>query len=201
MIQRQAWAGMLWGKQHYQFNMNVWRNGDPGQAPLPPGQKHSRNNQWKHFISDDIISMPDRWEYPWFASWDLAFHTIAFSLIDIDFAKAQLKLLLQTNFMHPNGQLPAYEWDFSDANPPVHAFSTWKIYEVEKKLGGQGDVNFLEAVFQKLLLNFTWWVNRKDSNGNNIFEGGFLGLDNIGIFKRSAPMPGSGHLEQADGTS
>ena len=201
MIQRQAWAGMLWSKQYYQFNMNVWRNGDPGLPPLPPGHKHTRNSQWKHFVSADIISMPDKWEYPWFAAWDLAFHTVAFSLIDIDFAKSQLRLLLKTEYMHPNGQLPAYEWDFSDANPPVHAFAAWKIYQVEKELGGKGDFHFLEAVFQKLLLNFTWWVNRKDSNGNNIFEGGFLGLDNIGIFNRSAPVPGGGHLEQADGTS
>ncbi|MCW3091147.1 MAG: Glucosidase [Ferruginibacter sp.] len=201
MVQRQAWAGMLWSKQFYNFNVNLWRNGDPSQ-PTPPGNhRNSRNKQWKHFVANDILSMPDKWEYPWFAAWDLAFHSIAFAPIDPDFAKGQLKLLLQVNYMHPNGQLPAYEWDFGDANPPVHAMAAWKIYQLDKKLKGEPDYHFLEAVFQKLLLNFTWWVNRKDSNGNNIFEGGFLGLDNIGIFNRSAPVPGGGDLEQADGTS
>ncbi|MEO5891837.1 MAG: glucosidase [Ferruginibacter sp.] len=201
MVQRQAWAGLLWSKQFYNYDVNVWRNGDPGQ-PSPGGNhRNSRNRQWKHFVAENILSMPDKWEYPWFAAWDLAFHAIAFSPIDPDFAKGQLGILLQSNYMHPNGQLPAYEWDFGDANPPVHALAAWKIYQLDKKLKGAPDYAFLEAIFQKLLLNFTWWVNRKDSNGNNIFEGGFLGLDNIGIFNRSAPVPGGGDLEQADGTS
>ncbi|MEO6547135.1 MAG: glucosidase [Ferruginibacter sp.] len=198
-VQRQAWAGLLWNKQFYHFNVNQWRNAETSQPPV--NYKNSRNRQWKHFVADDIFSMPDKWEYPWFAAWDLAFHAIAFAPIDIDFAKGQLKLLLHANYMHPNGQLPAYEWDFGDANPPVHAMAAWKIYQFDKKLSGESDYFFLETVFQKLLLNFTWWVNRKDKNGNNIFEGGFLGLDNIGIFNRSAPVPGGGELEQADGTS
>ncbi|MEO7765934.1 MAG: glucosidase, partial [Ferruginibacter sp.] len=201
MVQRQAWAGMLWNKQFYDYNVNLWRNGDAGSPPPPKGHRNSRNSEWKHFVSETIISMPDKWEYPWFAAWDLAFHAIAFAPIDIDFAKEQLKLLLHANFMHPNGQLPAYEWDFNDANPPVHAWAAWKIYQIDKTLKQSADYAFLETMFHKLLLNFTWWVNRKDSNGNNIFEGGFLGLDNIGIFNRSAPVPGGGKLEQADGTS
>lgn len=201
VMQRQAWAGMLWNKQFYYYNVNEWRNGDAGR-PTPPGNhRNSRNRQWKHFVAADVISMPDKWEYPWFAAWDLAFHTIALAVIDIGFAKSQLKLLLHANFMHPNGQLPAYEWDFNDANPPVHAYAAWKIFQLDKKQKGVADHVFLETVFLKLLLNFTWWVNRKDHNGNNIFEGGFLGLDNIGIFNRNAPVPGGGELEQADGTS
>ena len=200
-MQRQAWAGMLWNKQFYYYNVNEWRNGDPGQPPPPANHRNSRNQHWKHFRAEDIMSMPDKWEYPWFAAWDLAFHTIALAPIDPDFAKSQLKLLLHANFMHPNGQLPAYEWDFNDANPPVHAFAAWKIYLLDKKLKGKADIVFLETMFLKLLINFTWWVNRKDKNGNNIFEGGFLGLDNIGIFNRNAPVPGGGELEQADGTS
>jgi hypothetical protein len=200
-MQRQAWAGLLWNKQFYNYNVNVWRNGDSGCPPPEGNHRNSRNRQWKHFISENIISMPDKWEYPWFAAWDLGFHAVAFSLIDPGFAKAQLCLLMESDFMHPNGQLPAYEWDFNDANPPVHAFAAWKVYQLDKQTKGVADIVFLEAVFQKLLLNFTWWVNRKDRNGNNIFEGGFLGLDNIGIFNRSAPVPGGGELEQADGTS
>lgn len=201
MVQRQAFAGMLWSKQLYYFNVNKWLNGDAGQ-PLPPvSRKHIRNFDWQHVIAEDIISMPDKWEYPWFAAWDLAFHCITFSMIDPDFAKGQLLLLLQERYMHPSGQLPAYEWNFSDVNPPVHALAAWKVYKADELLNGKKDITFLQKVFHKLMLNFTWWVNRKDNEGNNIFEGGFLGLDNVGIFDRSAPLPGGGHLEQADGTS
>ncbi len=201
MVQRQAFAGMLWSKQLYYFNVNKWLNGDDGQPEPPASRKSIRNADWKHFIAEDIISMPDKWEYPWFAAWDLAFHCITFSMIDPDFAKGQLLLLLQERYMHPNGQLPAYEWNFSDVNPPVHALAAWKVYKADELQNGKADTAFLQKVFHKLLLNFTWWVNRKDNEGNNIFEGGFLGLDNIGIFDRSAPMPGGGRLEQADGTS
>ena len=200
-VQRQAWAGMLWSKQFYYYNVNRWLYGDPGQPPPPASRVNGRNNHWRHFISQNIISMPDNWEYPWFAAWDLGFQCIAFASIDSDFAKAQLKLLVEVNYLHPNGQLPAYEWDFGDVNPPVHAMAAWKVYNIDKSIKGTADKRFLEEIFQKLLLNFTWWVNRKDSEGNNIFEGGFLGLDNIGVFNRSAPVPGGGHLEQADGTS
>lgn len=201
MMQRQAWAGMLWNKQFYSYDVNRWMKGDAGQ-PLPPVQrKKGRNNHWKHFVAADIISMPDKWEFPWFATWDLAFHCISIGVLDPDFAKNQLKLLVSANFMHPSGQLPAYEWDFSDVNPPVHAMAVWHIYQSDKKYKGKGDLHFLVELFNKLLLNFTWWVNQKDSEGNNIFEGGFLGLDNIGVFNRSAPVPGGGFLEQADGTS
>ena len=201
MVQRQAWAGMLWNKQYYGFNINKWLNGDEGQPPPPDSRKTARNKEWKHLIAQDIISMPDKWEYPWFAAWDLAFHCIAFASIDPEFAKAQLLLLLKERYMHPNGQLPAYEWNFSDVNPPVQALAAWKVYTKDKALNGKGDIAFLQEAFHKLLLNFTWWVNRKDQEGNNIFEGGFLGLDNIGVFDRSAPLPGGGNLEQADGTS
>ncbi|MEO5997742.1 MAG: glucosidase [Chitinophagaceae bacterium] len=200
-VQRQAWAGMLWSKQYYNYNVYRWLKGDPGESPPPEGHSHSRNHKWKHLIAAHIISMPDKWEYPWFAAWDLAFHCIALATIDPDFAKNQLDLLVRANYMHPSGQLPAYEWDFDDVNPPVHALAAWKIFNIDKSLKSRADYRFLEKIFQKLLINFTWWVNRKDSEGNNIFEGGFLGLDNIGVFNRSQPVPGGGHLEQADATS
>jgi hypothetical protein len=202
LIQRQAFAGMLWNKQYYHYNIQQWLDGDPALPTPPPQRKNGRNHQWMHLNNGDVISMPDKWEYPWYAAWDLAFHCIPFALIDPGFAKAQLCLLTKEWYMHPNGQFPAYEWSFSDVNPPVHAWATWRVYEIEKKNnGGKGDIPFLESVFHKLLINFTWWVNRKDAEGNNIFEGGFLGLDNIGVFDRSAPLPMGGRLEQADGTS
>jgi hypothetical protein len=200
-IQRQAWAGMLWSKQYYNYNINRWLKGDLGKSPPPAGHAKTRNYQWKHFVAEAIISMPDKWEYPWFAAWDLAFHCIALAAIDPDFAKNQLRFLVNENVMHPNGQLPAYEWDFNDVNPPVHALAAWRIFKTDSEQRNKPDYTFLEEIFQKLLLNFTWWVNRKDREGNNIFEGGFLGLDNIGVFNRSAPVPGGGYLEQADGTS
>ncbi|WMJ74933.1 glucosidase [Cytophagaceae bacterium ABcell3] len=201
MIQRQAFAGLMWCKQFYYYDVNLWLNGDPGTAP-PPERLHGRNKDWKHLNNMEIISMPDKWEYPWYAAWDLAFHCIAYASIDPDFAKRQLILLLREWYMHPNGQIPAYEWSFSDVNPPVHAWATWRVYEIERDMNnGKGDTNFLERVFHKLMLNFTWWVNRKDSEGHNIFEGGFLGLDNIGVFDRSSPLPTGGHIEQADATS
>jgi hypothetical protein len=202
LVQRQAFAGMLWNKQLYDYNVDKWLKGDPDQPPPPEGRRAGRNHEWKHFNGSDIISMPDKWEYPWFAAWDLAFHCIPFAVIDPDFAKAQLSLLTREWYMHPNGQLPAYEWAFSDVNPPVHAWAAWRVYQIDQKnKNGKGDINFLESVFHKLLLNFTWWVNRKDAQGNNIFEGGFLGLDNIGVFDRSAALPTGGFIEQADGTS
>jgi len=200
-MQRQAWAGMFWNKQFYSYDVNRWLIGDAGQ-PVPPKQrKTGRNSHWKHFVASDILSMPDKWEYPWFAAWDLAFHCISFAPLDPDFSKDQLRLMVSANYMHPSGQLPAYEWDFGDVNPPVHAMATWHVYLADKAFKGKGDINFLVEIFNKLLLNFTWWVNQKDSEGNNIFEGGFLGLDNIGVFNRSQPVPGGGFLEQADGTS
>ena len=201
LVQRQAWAGMLWSKQYYNYNIKRWLDGDPHEPTPPNKRKDGRNNRWKHFVAEDIISMPDKWEYPWFAAWDLAFHCITLAPIDADFAKKQLRMLVSANYIHPNGQLPAYEWDFGDVNPPVHAMATWEVYTADRRITGQRDLMFLEEIFQKLLLNFTWWVNSKDSEGNNIFEGGFLGLDNIGVFNRSAPVPGGGNLEQADGTS
>ncbi|WP_295798746.1 glucosidase [Mucilaginibacter sp.] len=202
MIQRQALAGMLWNKQFYYFDINHWLHGDPAQPAPPQQRKNSRNSKWTHFNTRDIISMPDKWEYPWFAAWDLAFHCIPLAKVDMAFAKNQLSLLIKDWYMHPNGQLPAYEWDFNDANPPVHAMVTWKIYQQDKAANNnQGDTYFLERIFHKLMLNFTWWVNRKDAQGNNIFEGGFLGLDNIGVFDRNAHLPMGEHLEQADGTS
>ncbi|WP_158829485.1 MGH1-like glycoside hydrolase domain-containing protein [Mucilaginibacter lacusdianchii] len=201
LVQRQAWAGLLWSKQYYNYNIKNWLDGDTGEPPPPANRRTGRNNHWIHFVAEDILSMPDKWEYPWFAAWDLAFHCMAFAPIDAEFAKRQLRLLVSSNYIHPNGQLPAYEWDFGDVNPPVHALAAWRVYKIDCKATGKNDTVFLEEVFQKLLLNFTWWVNRKDSEGNNIFEGGFLGLDNIGIFNRSAPVPGGGVLEQADGTS
>jgi hypothetical protein len=200
-IHRQACAGMLWNKQFYLYDVNRWLNGDTGEVAPPASRRKGRNHEWKHLVSGNVISMPDKWEYPWFAAWDLAFHCISYAAIDTEFAKEQLTLLISAEFIHPNGQLPAYEWEFSDVNPPVHALAAYQVYLADKELNGKGDVSFLEEVFQKLLLNFTWWVNQKDSEGNNIFEGGFLGLDNIGIFNRSADVPGGGLLEQADGTS
>jgi hypothetical protein len=200
-VQRQALAGMIWNKQFYYYNVEQWLKGDPGQVPPPPNRWNGRNHVWKHLNNEDIISMPDKWEYPWYAAWDLAFHCIPLAMIDPAFAKRQLLLLTKEWYMHPNGQLPAYEWCFNDVNPPVHAWAALRVYQLEKEKEGRGDLLFLEAVFHKLLLNFTWWVNRKDAEGNNIFEGGFLGLDNIGIFDRSAPLPNGGLLEQADGTS
>jgi len=202
LIQRQALAGMLWNKQFYYYDINHWLHGDPAQ-PAPPRERlNARNSKWTHFNTRDIISMPDKWEYPWFAAWDLAFHCIPLAKIDMTLAKNQLNLLIRDWYMHPNGQLPAYEWDFNDANPPVHAMVTWRIYQEDKAANnGKGDTYFLERIFHKLMLNFTWWVNRKDASGNNIFEGGFLGLDNIGVFDRNAHLPMGEHLEQADGTS
>jgi hypothetical protein len=200
-VQRQALAGMLWSKQFYHYDVHVWLEGDPAFPPPPPERKQDRNHQWEHLYNADVISMPDKWEYPWYASWDLAFHCVALALVDPDFAKEQLLLLLREWFMHPNGQLPAYEWEFSDVNPPVHAWAAWRVYKIEKRRRGKADREFLAKVFHKLLLNFTWWVNRKDPDGMNVFEGGFLGLDNIGVFDRSKPLPTGGHIEQSDGTS
>ncbi len=200
-VQRQALAGLLWSKQLYYFDVKTWLAGDPGLPPLPPERAHIRNNQWRHLYNFDIVSMPDKWEYPWYASWDLAFQAVAFAMIDLQFAKDQLLLLVKDRFMHPNGQLPAYEWSFDDANPPVHAWATWRVYQMEKAQKGQGDAEFLERVFHKLLLNFSWWVNRKDAKGHNIFQGGFLGLDNIGLFDRSAALAPGYQLDQADGTA
>ncbi len=202
MIQRQAFAGMLWSKQYYHYDIHNWLNGDPNEPKPPVERLTGRNNKWQHLNTRAIISMPDKWEYPWFASWDLAFHCLPLATVDMAFAKRQLLLLTRDWYMHPNGQLPAYEWDFGDANPPVHAMVTWTIYKQDKEAnGGKGDLRFLERIFHKLMLNFTWWVNRKDAQGNNIFEGGFLGLDNIGVFDRNARLPNGLYLEQADGTS
>ncbi len=199
-IQRQAYAGMLWSKQFYYYNVNEWLNGDPAMPKPAPERKFGRNRTWRHMYTANILSMPDKWEYPWFAAWDLAFHCVPLARLDPDFAKRQLAVVLREYYMHPNGQIPAYEWTFSDVNPPVHAWATWKVYEIDKQMNGKGDIGFLERVFHKLLLNFTWWVNIKDEQGNNIFGGGFLGMDNIGVFDRSAQLPLGGHLEQADGT-
>jgi hypothetical protein len=201
LIMRQSFSGMLWCKQFYHYDVRTWLNGDPAQPPPPRERLQGRNKDWTHLYNEDIISMPDNWEYPWYAAWDLAFHCIPIALIDPDFAKEQLILLLREWYMHPNGQLPAYEWAFSDVNPPVHAWAAWRVYKIERRVRGVADRGFLEKVFHKLLLNFTWWVNRKDPDGMNIFQGGFLGLDNIGLFDRSAPLPTGGHLEQSDGTS
>ncbi|MGZ3627942.1 MAG: MGH1-like glycoside hydrolase domain-containing protein, partial [Ktedonobacteraceae bacterium] len=200
-VHRQALAGMLWNKQFYHFIVEKWLQGDPAQ-PLPPTQrKFGRNREWRHLYNERVMSMPDKWEYPWYASWDLAFHCIPFALIDSDFAKSQLDLLMREWYMHPNGQLPAYEWAFGDVNPPVFAWAAWRVYKIDQEKTGYADRQFLERVFHKLLLNFTWWVNRKDSEGKNVFQGGFLGLDNIGAFDRSAPLPTGGFIEQSDGTS
>jgi hypothetical protein len=200
-VMRQAYAGMLWCKQFYHYDVYTWLEGDPAGPEPPPERLHGRNKDWTHLYNDDIISMPDKWEYPWYAAWDLAFHCIPLAMIDPDYAKDQLILLLREWYMHPNGQLPAYEWAFGDVNPPVHAWAAWRVYKIERRMRGVADRSFLEKIFHKLLLNFTWWVNRKDPDGHNIFQGGFLGLDNIGVFDRSAPLPTGGHLEQSDGTS
>ncbi len=202
LVMRRALAGMLWGKQHYDFDLDLWLE-EHQVHPLREGDRGRdvRNRSWFHMVNDDVISMPDTWEYPWYASWDLAFHTVALAMVDIDDAKAQLELMLRELYMHPSGQLPAYEWNFSDVNPPVHAWATLLVYETELEQRGEGDVPWLKRAFHKLLVNFTWWLNRKDPSGRNVFEGGFLGLDNIGVFDRSAPLPTGGRLEQADGTA
>jgi Mannosylglycerate hydrolase MGH1-like glycoside hydrolase domain/Glycosyl hydrolase family 63 C-terminal domain len=200
-VMRQALAGMLWSKQWFHFDVRRWLEGDPTQPPPPPERKGGRNAEWTHLYNDDVVSMPDKWEYPWYAAWDLAFHTISLALVDPDFAKEQLILFLREWYMHPNGQIPAYEWNFGDVNPPVHAWAALRVYKIEKRIRGKADRRFLERVFQKLLLNFTWWINRKDPEGKNVFQGGFLGLDNIGVFDRSAPLPTGGHIEQSDGTA
>lgn len=200
-IQKQALSGMMWNKQYYHFDINMWLKGDPGQPPPPPQREFGRNNSWTHLHNEDVLSMPDKWEFPWYATWDLAFHTISIGLIDIEWAKLQLNKVLREWYMNPRGQIPAYEWNFSDVNPPVHAWAAFEIYKKEKQTTGKKDILFLKKIFHKLNLNFTWWVNIKDRRGNNIMEGGFLGLDNIGVFNRSEELPGSGFLEQVDGTS
>jgi hypothetical protein len=200
LVMRQALAGMLWTKQYFGFDVDKWLE-EHGVDPMQPGGRKIRNREWSHMVNDHVISMPDKWEYPWYAAWDLAFHTIALSTVDVDFAKEQLDLMLQEYFLHPTGQIPAYEWNFSDVNPPVHAWATIFLYRTQQALHGEGDVDFLKRSFAKLTLNFSWWVNRKDRFGKNLFEGGFLGLDNIGVFDRSAALPTGGHLEQADGTA
>jgi hypothetical protein len=200
-VMRQGFGGMLWSKQFYHYVIKEWLDGDPGNPPPPQERQDGRNKDWGTLYNADVVSMPDKWEYPWFAAWDLAFHCIPLALVDPEFAKEQLLLLLREWYMHPNGQLPAYEWAFSDVNPPVHAWAALRVYKIDKKRAGKGDREFLERIFHKLLLNFTWWVNRKDADGMNIFQGGFLGLDNIGVFDRSAPLPTGGYIEQSDGTS
>ncbi len=200
-VQRQAFAGLLWSKQFYYYDVAQWLDGDPAGPPPPPARHRGRNAEWRHLNNADVLSMPDTWEFPWYAAWDLAFHCIPLALVDPTFAKRQLILLLREWYMHPNGQLPAYEWSFGDVNPPVHAWAAWRVYKIEQRLTGKADRAFLERVFHKLLLNFTWWVNRKDRDGCNVFQGGFLGLDNIGVFDRGAPLPTGGHLEQSDGTA
>ena len=200
-VSRQALAGLLWNKECYHYEVARWLDGDPTQPAPPPERLSGRNHNWKHLYNSDVISMPDKWEYPWYASWDLAFHCIAMALIDPEYAKSQLSLFLREWYMHPNGKLPAYEWSFDDENPPVFASAAMRVYQIDRRLSGRADRNFLERVFQKLLLNFTWWVNRQDPDGLNIFEGGFLGLDNIGVFDRSRPLPGGIHIEQSDSTS
>ena len=200
-VQRQALAGLLWSKQYYHFDVETWLTTSDGITPVNDGKKYGRDSDWKHLKNQDIISMPDKWEYPWYAAWDLAFQCISMAVADPTFAKHQLLLIMREWYMKPDGQLPAYEWNFSDVNPPVHAWAAMQVYGIEKKQTGVGDIPFLKKIFQKLLINFTWWINRKDVNGNNIFEGGFLGLDNIGVFNRSSHFPGEMQLEQADGTS
>ena len=206
-IQRQAFAGMLWSKQFYHYDMPMWLKGDPAQPAPPSERKRGRNREWTHLNNSDVMSMPDKWEYPWYAAWDLAFHCIPLAMIDAEFAKGQLDLLTREWYQHPNGQIPAYEWAFGDVNPPVLGWAAWRVFQIDRKQrrelnpDDKGDTRFLERVFHKLLLNFTWWVNRKDFEGNNVFQGGFLGLDNIGVFDRSAPLPTGGHIEQSDGTS
>jgi len=200
-VMRQALSGMLWSKQYYAFDLDVWLQEHGVNTRGAAKSMQIRNRHWPHMVNDDVISMPDKWEYPWFAAWDLAFHAVALAMVDIDFAKQQLDMMLREVYLHPNGQIPAYEWNFGDVNPPVHAWAVLFVYSLEKQRRGEGDIKFLEHAFQKLLLNFTWWVNRKDPGGRNVFEGGFLGLDNIGVFDRSSPLPTGGSLEQADGTA
>lgn len=199
-IMRQSYAGLLWSKQYYKYAVDEWLAGDPGMPPPPANREQGRNSDWMHFHAEDVLSMPDKWEYPWFAAWDTAFHMLPFATLDPDFAKHQLLLLLREWYMHPNGQLPAYEWNFSDVNPPVHAWAVWRVYKIADSKGGR-DIRFLESAFHKLLINFTWWVNCKDTDGRHVFGGGFLGLDNIGVFDRSHALPGGGRLHQADGTA
>ena len=200
-VMRQALAGMLWSKQWYHYDVRRWLEGDPTRPAPPPERRRGRNTEWTHLYNEDVISMPDKWEFPWYAAWDLAFHTIPLALVDPAFAKDQLILLLREWYMHPNGQIPAYEWGFGDVNPPVHAWAAWRVYKIEKRVRGTADIKFLARIFHKLLLNFTWWVNRKDPEGKNVFQGGFLGLDNIGVFDRSAPLPTGGTIQQSDGTA
>jgi hypothetical protein len=200
-IQRQALAGLLWSKQYYHYDVETWLTTSDGISPVSNSKMTGRNSDWRHLKNQDIISMPDKWEYPWYAAWDLAFQSISMAVVDPTFAKHQLLLIMREWYMKPDGQLPAYEWNFSDVNPPVHAWAAMQVYKIEKKQKGEGDVTFLKKIFQKLLINFTWWINRKDVNGNNIFEGGFLGLDNIGVFNRNFHFVGEMQLEQADGTS
>jgi len=200
-IQRQALSGLLWNKQFYHYVIEQWLEGDPGQPPPPEERRHGRNAEWRHLYNERVMSMPAKWEFPWYASWDLAFHCIPLALVDPYFAKAQLDLIVREWYQHPNGQIPAYEWNFGDVNPPVMAWAAWRIFQIERKQTGKGDRAFLETIFHKMLIAFTWWVNRKDSEGNNIFQGGFLGLDNIGVFDRNESFPDGTHLEQSDGTS
>jgi hypothetical protein len=206
-VQRQAMAGMIWSKQYFHYDVREWLKGDPGQPTPPTERKYGRNHEWTHLNNADVVSMPDKWEYPWYAAWDLAFHTISLALVDSEFAKQQLQLITKVWYMHPNGQLPAYEWAFGDVNPPVHGWAAWRVFQINRKQRRErhpddpGDLAFLESVFHKLMLNFTWWVNRKDAAGRNMFQGGFLGLDNIGVFDRSAPLPTGGYINQSDGTS
>jgi hypothetical protein len=202
LVQRQALAGMIWSKQFYNYDVRAWMLGDSTQPSPPPSRARGRNADWDHLVNDDVISMPDKWEYPWYAAWDLAFHCLPIALVDPEFAKHQLILLTREWYMHPNGQLPAYEWAFGDVNPPVHAWAALRVFQMDRRAhGGKGDLEFLERIFHKLMLNFTWWVNRKDAEGRNIFQGGFLGLDNIGVFDRSRPLPTGGFINQADGTA
>src|SRR5262249_48136397 len=199
-VQRQALAGMIWSKQFYSYDVSEWLKGDPTQPTPPRARRHGRNSDWLHLHNSEVLSMPDKWEYPWYAAWDLAFHCLPLALVDPEFAKGQLLLLTREWYSHPNGQLPAYEWNFGDVNPPVHAWATWRVFQIDRKHRGDcGDLAFLERVFHKLMLNFNWWVNRKDAQGRNIFQGGFLGLDNIGVFDRSAPLPTGGFINQSDG--
>ncbi|HEV8269100.1 MAG TPA: glucosidase, partial [Thermoanaerobaculia bacterium] len=200
-VMRQSLGGMLWSKQFFHYDVARWLKGDPDAEAPPKERLRGRNSEWTHLYNSDVISMPDKWEYPWYAAWDLAFHCVALALVDPDFAKQQLLLLLREWYMHPNGQLPAYEWAFGDVNPPVHAWAAWRVYQIERSMHGRADRAFLESVFHKLMLNFTWWVNRKDAAGKNVFQGGFLGLDNIGVFDRSNALPNGSTLEQADATS
>ena len=201
-VQRQALAGMIWSQQYYYYDVPQWLDGDPAQPAPPPERKSGRNHEWRHLNNANVISMPDAWEYPWYAAWDLAFHCVPYALVDVHFAKRQLLLLTREWYMHPNGQLPAYEWALGDVNPPVHAWAAWRVFEIDRaRRGDAGDLDFLERILHKLLLNFTWWVNRKDAHGHNLFQGGFLGLDNIGVFDRSAPLPVDAHIEQSDGTA